>query len=101
MIFSWSFWTFHDIPGPGKYGFSCSVASEFNNFFIDIGPELVKGIPKPAKPFGSYVSKSNAIMSIGLINVNELKKTFFSIKTNKKLIIRSCFSELCGSKSVW
>ena len=25
MIFTWSFWTFHDIPGFGKYGFSCSV----------------------------------------------------------------------------
>ena len=21
MIFSWSFWAFYDIPGPGKYGF--------------------------------------------------------------------------------
>ena len=26
MIFTWSFWAFHDIPGPGKYGFSCSVS---------------------------------------------------------------------------
>ena len=25
MIFTWSFWVFHDIPGLGKYGFSCSV----------------------------------------------------------------------------
>ena len=25
MIFIWSFWAFHDIPGLGKYGFSCSV----------------------------------------------------------------------------
>ena len=24
MIFTWSFWAFHDIPGVGKYGFSCS-----------------------------------------------------------------------------
>ena len=24
MIFTWSFWAFHDIPGPEKYGFSCS-----------------------------------------------------------------------------
>ena len=24
IIFTWSFWAFHDIPGPGKYGFSCS-----------------------------------------------------------------------------
>ena len=25
VIFVWSFWAFHDIPEPGKYGFSCSV----------------------------------------------------------------------------
>ena len=24
IIFSWSFWAFHDIPGLEKYGFSCS-----------------------------------------------------------------------------
>ena len=24
MILTWSFWAFHDIPAPGKYGFSCS-----------------------------------------------------------------------------
>ena len=25
MIFTWYFWAFYDIPGPGKYGFSRSV----------------------------------------------------------------------------
>ena len=25
MIFTWSFWAFYDVPGPGKYGFSPSV----------------------------------------------------------------------------
>ena len=24
MLFTWSFWPLHDIPGLGKYGFSCS-----------------------------------------------------------------------------
>ena len=27
MIFTWSFWAFHDIPGIGKYGFFCSQSS--------------------------------------------------------------------------
>ena len=27
MIFTWSFWAFHGIPGLGKYGFSCSVSN--------------------------------------------------------------------------
>ena len=25
MIYTWPFWGFHDIPGPEKYAFSCSV----------------------------------------------------------------------------
>ena len=25
MIFTWYFWAFHDIPGPGKYRFSRSA----------------------------------------------------------------------------
>ena len=25
IIFTWTFWTFHDIPGLGKYGFLCSA----------------------------------------------------------------------------
>ena len=29
MIFTWSFWAFHDIPGLGKYAFSCSVSRKF------------------------------------------------------------------------
>ena len=24
MVFTWSFWAFHDNPGHGKYGFACS-----------------------------------------------------------------------------
>ena len=32
MIFTWSFWAFHDIPGLGKYGFSCSVRSRSLNY---------------------------------------------------------------------
>ena len=34
MIFTWSFWTFHDIPGLGKYGFSRSDPSGGNHYEI-------------------------------------------------------------------
>ena len=59
------------------------IANEFNNFFIDLGPELAKEIPGPAKSFKSYVLESNSTMRTGPISVNELKNTFFSIKTNR------------------
>ena len=59
------------------------IANEFNNLFIDIGPELAIEIPRPARSFESYVPKSNSTMPTGPISVNELKHAFFSIKTNK------------------
>ena len=36
MIFTWYFWPFYDIPGPGKYGFSRSVflSSKVINFSL-------------------------------------------------------------------
>ena len=33
IIFTWSFWAFHDIPGLGKYRFSCSASNIFQNVF--------------------------------------------------------------------
>ena len=59
------------------------IANEFNNFFIDIGLELAKEIPRPARSFESNVQISNSKMPTRPISVNELKNDFFSIKTNK------------------
>ena len=74
----------------------------FNNFFVDIGPELAKEIPEPARSFESYIPKSNTIMPTGPISVNEFKNAFLSMKANKcpgydeinLYVIRSCFGEL-------
>ena len=59
------------------------IANEFINFFIDIGAELAKEIPRPARSFERYVPKSNSTMPKGPISVNEFKNVFFSIRTNK------------------
>ena len=40
MIFTWSFWAFHDIPGLIKYGFSRSVRDEKLQY--DINREAAK-----------------------------------------------------------
>ena len=34
IIYTWSFWAFHDIPGHGKDGFSCSVGRQVANKLI-------------------------------------------------------------------
>ena len=43
VICTWSLWAFHDIPGPEKYGFSCSVVAKL------VLPEIssFKGITQP------------------------------------------------------
>ena len=42
MIFTWSFWACHDIPGLGKYGFSCMqcVAVNVPSQHFNIGSTL-------------------------------------------------------------
>ena len=57
-------------------------AKEFNNFFIDIAPELAKEIPRHARSFKSYVPKSNSTMPTGPISVNEIKNIGKSIITS-------------------
>ena len=53
------------------------ITNEFNDFFIDIGPELGKAISSPGKSFESYVLKSNMPIPTGPVSVNELKKCLF------------------------
>ena len=45
------------------------IASRFNNFFIDIGPDLAKGDPEPERSFESYIPESNTIIVTGTISV--------------------------------
>ena len=42
MRFAWSFWAFHDIPGHGKYGFSCSVEIVVMNGCAHSGHMILK-----------------------------------------------------------
>ena len=53
------------------------IIIKFNNFIIDIGQELEKKIPRPARSFKSYVPQSNSTMPIAPINVHELKNPSF------------------------
>ena len=44
MIFTWSFWVFHDIPGPGKYGFLCSEGDRRKNDRAYVICKFVRGM---------------------------------------------------------
>ena len=59
------------------------IANEFNKFFTNIGPELAEKIPTASRTFESFLNKIDTTMPADSISVNELKKAFFSLKTNK------------------
>ena len=43
IIFTWSFWAFYDIPGPGKFGFTHSVVAKLFAFASDVFFSRVTG----------------------------------------------------------
>ena len=54
------------------------IANSFNNFFINIGPNLADDIPAATRSFENYVQETNETIKDELIFINELKDTFFS-----------------------
>ena len=59
------------------------IAEAFNNFFINIGPELSAKIPDVQRHFESYLDKTNASLDMTEITHEEFKNAFFSLKINK------------------
>ena len=60
-----------------------SIAENFNKYFTQIGPKLVKDIGTSTKSFNEYIKKHDITQPEGAISVNELKDAFFSLKINK------------------
>ena len=59
------------------------IANEFNKFFINIGPKLAQKIPQLLKCFESYLNRVNSEMENKFTTANEIKETFYPLKTNK------------------
>ena len=80
-----------------------NIASQFNDFFTNIGPKLAEKIPQPSKSFETYMKNINSEMEKKPLTVNELKEAFFSLKSNKSAgyddisynVVKNCFGELC------
>ena len=79
------------------------IANEFNKFFINIGPKLAQKIPQLLKCFESYLNRVNSEMENKFTTIDELKETFYPLKTNKSAdyedisynVVKNCFVELC------
>ena len=59
------------------------IAHEFNFFFTNIGKNLASKIPHTSTPFEYFVNKSNFVMETKPLSMNELKDSFYSLKSNK------------------
>ena len=60
-----------------------SIAESFNKYFTYIGPKLAKDIDTSTKGFNEYIKKHDTTQPEKVKSENELKYTFFSLKTNK------------------
>ena len=59
------------------------LQKQFNNFFINIGPNLADKIDEPFRHFSSYLEKPETIMPWDDLTDNEFQEALSSLKMNK------------------
>ena len=60
------------------------IATEFNQFFANVGPILAKQIPESENTFESYLVNTSAKMQHKSVSINELRDAFFSLKQKSR-----------------
>ena len=60
-----------------------STAEKFNEFYVNVGPNLAKKIPQSNINFESYLPKVNATLKESSLTENELEEAVKSLKKNK------------------
>ena len=60
-----------------------SIAEKFNEFYVNVGPNLAKKIPQSDLNFESYLPKVNTTLNDKSLTENELDEAFKSLKKNK------------------
>ena len=60
-----------------------SIAEKFNEFYVNVGPNLAKKIPQSDLNFESYLPKVNTALNEKSLTDNELEEAFKSLKKNK------------------
>ena len=57
-----------------------SIAEKFNEFYVNVGPNLAKKIPQSDLNFESYLPKVNTTLNEKSLTENELDEAFKSLK---------------------
>ena len=79
------------------------IAHEFNSFLANIGKNLASKVPNASTSFKYFANKSDFVVEIKLLPMNELKDAFYSFKGNKSPgygdisynVVKKCFRSLC------
>ena len=61
------------------------IANEFNNYFVNVGPNLASNIPPSSKHFETYLNHNESSLLEGDLTDEELKTAYFSLTNNKSL----------------
>ena len=59
------------------------IANKFNNYFVDVGPNLAANIPTSSKHFETYLSHNESSLLERYLTDEEFATAYFSLKTNK------------------
>ena len=59
------------------------IAKHFNEYFINVGPNLASNIPDTGQDFKSYLTENTLVQEESILTDEEFEKAFFSLKTNK------------------
>ena len=59
------------------------IANEFNNYFVNVGPNLASNIPPSSKHFETYLNHNESSLLEGDLTDEELKTAYFSLTNNK------------------
>ena len=79
------------------------IANKFNQFFVEIGPNLAEKITPSKQSFETYMNPTNTkIFAEEHLSINELKDAFFTMKSNKSPgvdeidvnVVKKCFGTL-------
>ena len=60
-----------------------TIAQHFNNYFVNVGPNLATKIPRSNRKFESFLSGYYPTLNETPLTVEELNNVFASLKSNK------------------
>ena len=80
----------------------CDIANAFNDFFVNVGPNLAKNIDKSGNNFVQFLNTQKTTLPEHDLTEEELHRAFHTLKLNKSTgyddisanVVKTCYDEL-------